>query len=188
MSKYAVLAAAILLAACGKPAVDETNASVGEVVEAVARSGETARFTPGRWESTVTFVGMEAPGMPAEAVTAMRRIQDKPQSFATCLTPEQAQRPTPDFFAKTSANCRYDHFKMGGGNVDAKLRCSDQNAASEMEMNGRYGPSNYDMAMTTHVAAGGPQGMTMRMKVAAKQVGPCRGDEQKIDGEATGGQ
>ena len=46
-------------------------------------------------------------------------------TYDYCLTPEQAKRPQGKFFNEQAANnCRYDHFTMGGGKIDAAMRCN----------------------------------------------------------------
>lgn len=166
------------LAACDSgPTVDEKNASVTDVAEAVADARGAMKFEPGRWESNVTLVSMAAPGMPAGVADAMRGSFGKEQRYATCLTREQAEKPAADFFAKDAKDCTYDHFTMGGGKIDAKMRCGQGGRGVAMAMTGAYDSDSYDMTMNTQVDSGGAGPMTMTMKVASNHAGACRGDE-----------
>ena len=69
---------------------------------------------------------------------------------------------------------------MGGGKIDAAMRCSKGGASRNevaMSMAGTYDPTHYDMAMETRIEAGVAGPMTMKMNVASAHVGACRGDE-----------
>ena len=66
------------------------------------------------------------------------------------MTEADVKKPDSDFFTgKQAENCRYDHFKMGGGKIDAQMRCTAGGATQRMTMAGDYGPEAYHMAMTT---------------------------------------
>jgi hypothetical protein len=168
----------IFLAACGpEPDVDARNASVEEVADQVRNAGNSERFiSPGRWVSTVTFEEMIAPGMPPQAAEQMKQMMGQGQKFESCLTEEQANRPSEEFFAgNTSNQCRYEHFTMGSGKIDAKMRCDQGQVTLVLAMEGSYSPDAYQMQMTTSFE-GAPEpasGMRMRMRIDAKRAGEC---------------
>jgi len=170
-----LVAVAVPLAACGsKPDVEEKNASVEEVARSVreARSGGDL-IRPGKWQSTVTIEEMAMPGMPPDAQEQMKRMLAQTRTSESCVTPEEVKKPSPDFFAGND-QCRYDHFTMGGGRIDAEMRCSQEGATQVMEMAGTYSPDAYSMRMTSRSEGGGAAGtIAMRMKVEAKRVGDC---------------
>ncbi|MEO8175479.1 MAG: DUF3617 domain-containing protein [Sphingomicrobium sp.] len=171
------------LTAChSEPDVQARSASVEEVANKVAKAGGTDSFVrPGKWQSQVQIEAFELPGAPPEAASAMRSMQHRAQVYESCLTPEQAKRPKEDFFAGANKNCRYEHFNMGGGKIDAVMRCADKGMAQTMAMQGTYGPDNYQMAMSMK-AQGGPtpsDGMTMKMRIEAKRVGECDAKKAK---------
>lgn len=178
-SSKLLIACVIPLVACGAPpAVDEENASVEEVSERVREASQNdGLIRPGRWVSTVSIEEMDMPGMPPQATEQMKRMIARTHSSETCLTPEEARQPKGDFFGG-GENCRYDHFRMGNGKIDAAMRCTQNGMAQVMEMDGTYSADAYEMRMRTS-AEGGPAGgaMTMRMKVEAKRVGECTGEE-----------
>ena len=175
----ALIACLAPLAACSsEPEVSAKNASVDEVAEQVAEAGGSDNFVrPGKWESRVEIAEFEMPGAPPEVAAAMRGMNDRNEVTTTCLTPEEARRPKEDFFAGAGKNCRYDHFEMGGGKIDAKMNCTGGGASQTMTMQGTYGPDSYRMEMAMRADAGvGPAGgMTMKMNVDAKRVGECDG-------------
>ena len=172
-----LLACALPLAACdSKSEVDARSASVEDVAEQVADArGSDSFVRPGKWRSSVQIEEFDLPGAPPEAASAMRSMHNRAQVSESCLTPEEAKRPKEDFFAGSNKNCRYDHFTMGGGKIDAVMKCTGEGMAQTMAMQGTYGPDAYQMRMSMKAEAGsGPAGgMTMKMRVDAKRVGEC---------------
>ena len=177
MNKLLLIGLAASLSACDRGEVDKKNATPAEVAEAVSEARSEMKFKPGRWESNVTLVSMEAPGMPAEVAQAMQGTLGKQSRYATCLTKEEAEKPAADFFARDAKDCTYDHFTLGDGKINAKMRCGGEGRGVAMVMNGAYDDDSYDMAMETRVEGGGGGPMTMKMKIAASYVGACRGNE-----------
>jgi hypothetical protein len=180
MKRIVLAVPLICLAACDSgPDVDAKNAKPSEVAEQMrdAVAGETF-VRPGKWLSTVTIEEMSMPGMPPELSARMKETMAKQRQVESCLTPEEAKRPKGDFFA-ADKSCTYDHFTLGGGKIDAAMRCSNGGVAQSMTMQGSYTPDQYQMAMATKLEGKGPQaGMVMRMRVNAKRVGDCDGSER----------
>lgn len=172
-----VMACAVPLAACGsKPAVDEKNASVEEVAQKVREASKDEGFVqPGKWQSTVKIDKMDMPDMPPEVAAQMKSMTAQAHTSETCLTPEEAKQPKANFFSGND-NCRYDHFTMGGGKIDAEMRCEQGGANQVMQMAGTYSPNSYKMHMTSKGGAAG-HSMTMEMSVDAKRIGECTGKE-----------
>lgn len=185
---------ALVTAACQgeeEPGVEARNASVAEVADQVRQAGEGEQFIqPGKWISTVTFEEMTAPGMPPEAARQMRQMMGEGRRYESCLTEEQAQRPSEEFFAGGSdSQCRYERFTMRGGEIEARMRCGEGGINQVMEMEGSYSPDSYEMRMTTSLEGAPPpaSGMRMRMRVDAKRVGQCNGSaEAEASGSAGG--
>ena len=164
--------------ACSRsePDVDARNASVAEVAEQVrGATGEQGFVRPGKWLSQVTVEDVSAPGLPAQVRDQMQGMMAKQSSYESCLTPEQAKRPKEDFFAGKDNQCRYEHFTMGDGKIDARMKCSTEGMSQTMEMAGTYSPEAYNMRMTTKAEGmpGPASEMSMRMRVDAKRVGEC---------------
>jgi hypothetical protein len=169
----------LVVAACSQePEVSARNASVEEVANQLAEAGGSDSFVrPGKWRSEIKIDQFEIPGAPPEAATAMRGMTNEAQVHESCLTPEQAKRPKEDFFAGAGKNCRYHHFDMSGGKIDAMMNCTGGGMAQTMTMKGTYGPDDYqmEMSMKADAPAGPTGGMTMKMRVAAKRIGECDG-------------
>lgn len=180
MSRIIIAAAIIVgLTACQKKAVDEHNASVGQVANAVAAARQEVRFNPGRWESTVKVLDVQAPDMPPQAVAMMKSAMGNAsgRTAAACLTKEQAAKPNATFFNNADKSCVFDHYTMGGGTIDAAMRCGPDPAhKAEVSMKGTYAPDHYAMDMTS--ATTGPTGkIDIHMAIDSKRVGDCNGTE-----------
>lgn len=178
-----LLACALPVAACNKqPELKATNASVAEVSQKLrAASADGSFVRPGLWQSKVTIEQLAMPGMPPEMALRMKDTMAQHQSHESesCLTESDVKRPKEDFFAGKNNQCRYDHFTMGGGKIDALMHCGKGGTGQTMQMAGTYSPESYQMQMSTKVEGAGPaeHGMAMRMRVEAHRVGECTGKE-----------
>jgi hypothetical protein len=175
-----LIAPLALLAACGSDEVDVENATPSEVARELRDADAEQGFVnPGKWRQTVTMLEMSAPGMPPEAAAAMNQVAKQAQVHEVCLTEAQAKRPREDFFTGADQNCKYEHFKWGGGKLDLKLNCKHPQATQTMVLTGEYEPDSYTMAMTATSSGDAPAAaMTMKMKVDAERIGECTGKEQ----------
>ena len=169
------LIAALSLAACKK----ESVVAKDESVESVAKKVAAAKMTPqpGRWEATMKFAKLDMPGLPPQAKEAMNKQMGATQTFASCLTPEEAAKPEGSFFQKGAEDCKYDHFAMADGRIDAAMTCKQQGAALTMTMKGSYNETQYDLQVTSkgEVQPGMP--MTMDMEITSRRTGECTGNE-----------
>ena len=173
-----IIACTAALAGCNKsPQVNERNASVEQVANAVAASGIASDLylKAGEWQVKSTLEEMSIPGLPPEAQGEMKKVMSERgnASYQYCLTPEQAKKPGGKFFNRQAdKNCRYDHFTMGKGKIDAVMRCGAPAGSMTMTIAGTYSDESY----STHVAMdmGGSNGsMKMKMRSEAKRVGEC---------------
>ena len=175
-----LIACALPPTACNKgPQVNEKDASVAEVAQKVRQSaGDQAFVRPGLWESKVTIEKFDIPGMPPEMAQRMKTMmaENQEHGFQTCLTAEDVKRPKEDFFAGKNNQCRYEHFTMGGGKIDAAMHCGGKDGGTQvMQMAGTYSPDSYQMQTAMKLNGAGAQGgMNMSMRVEAQRVGECK--------------
>lgn len=183
MTRTMLMLPLLLLAACrGEPEVSARNASVEDVAARVADAGGSDSFVrPGKWESQVRVTAFDMPGAPPQMASAMRSMHESARVATTCLTAEDARRPKEDFFAGAGKNCRYHHFDMSGGKIDAMMQCQGEGVAQTMTMKGSYSPDDYRMQVSVKADASGGAGplgaMTMDMQVDARRVGECDGKQ-----------
>lgn len=180
MTKTIILLPLLLLAACDSgPRVTATNASVEEVagkVEAARKDNDFLR--PGKWLTKGSIDEISAPGMPAEIGAQMKRSGQGMPGTESCITAADAAKPNADFFTGNKS-CRYDHFTMGGGKIDARMRCSAAGGTQVSTMTGGYDRDSYRLAMTTamenssNAPEGAIDGLTMKLSVEGKRLGDC---------------
>ena len=193
MRSVLVIAGVAMLAACSKgPQINEKNASVSEVANKVrAAAGDQGFVDPGKWETTVNVLDVDIPGMPAEMAAQMKQTMGKMQehNFTSCLTEADVKRPKEDFFAGSNKDCRYDHFTMSGGKIDAALRCEGkgEDGAMTMTINGSYSRDSYEATMAMDVAGGREGGMKIRSHSRSHRVGQCSAAEIKARNEENKG-
>jgi hypothetical protein len=185
-----VIASALTLAACNKgPEVDLKNASAGEVAEKVrdATGGESF-VEPGKWQTKITVLNVDIPGMPPQMAQQMKLSMAKMQehSYETCLTQADVKRPKEDFFAGRHNECRYDHFTMSGGKIDAVMHCAGKpSGAMTMAINGTYSRDSYEVTMAMDVSGDRQGGMKMRSHSESHRIGQCTADEIKAKTDAS---
>jgi hypothetical protein len=183
LNRFILIAAcAAAFAGCNKPPqVHEKNASVEEVANAVASSGvaDDLYLKAGAWQVTSTLQEMGIPGLPPEAQSEMKQLMGSRgnANYRFCLTPEQAKRPGGKFFNRQAdKNCRYDHFTMGKGKIDAVMRCAAPEGSMTMTIAGNYSADSYSTQVSMDMAAS--QGtMTMKMRSQAHRVGECTAED-----------
>ncbi len=174
MRRIALIALlALPLAACGskEDEVAVKDAKPAEVASAVAAS--SVKPLPGKWESRVKIAKMELPGMPAEMAAQMQKGMGLDKTFATCLTPEQVEKPDAGFFQQGAAGCTYDSFTMADGRIDGKMTCTKAGASQVVTMNGTYSAESYDITTTSSAKIDGQIPMNMTMTVSSRRVGEC---------------
>jgi len=180
MKRLTILLPAIaMLAACNsKPTVHAENASVGEV-EAAAQNA--VKLQPGKWETSVTILSMEGPGLPPQMATAMKQRMAG-QKVETCLTPEQVAKPPQDMLG-AAKNCTYEKFEMTGGKLSGTLVCKSAPGMSGPDMratmSGNFAGTSYDVTTdaTMHMPAmpgrAGGGDVTTKTQVTGKRIGDC---------------
>ncbi|GGC23779.1 hypothetical protein GCM10011371_09310 [Novosphingobium marinum] len=180
--RLAVLAIAgtLVLSACGQGQEEQAVVAKNESAESVANkvAASNVRPNPGRWESRMTIEKMEMPGLPPEAQKMMKQHMGATQTFATCLTPEEAAKPDADFFQKDASDCNYERFAMADGKIDAKMTCSANGQVQNMTMNGTYSQESYNIRVSADGEAQAGMPMSMAMTIESQRVGDCNGSEQ----------
>lgn len=192
-ARSALIAASALvlpLAACNSgPSVSVKDAKPSEVQEKVAAATGSGgvMVEPGRWEGTMTMHDIEmpnVPNMPPQVKEQMKARMGAARSFVNCVTPEDVKEQKAFFNGENGAdkNCKYDHFNLAGGKIDAAMSCNRGEAGKmAMTMTGTYSPDAYHMDMSSKADGPGPMGgMNVRMSVEAKRVGACRGTKDEL--------
>lgn len=164
------------LSACSKePSVTADNASMEEVATKVLEAGGGGyQMKPGEWVSEARLDTVDIPGMPPQAAAHMKEMMAKQVSGEKfCLTPEQASKPSAEFFSGLQSGCSYDHFEMAGGKLSGTMRCGEGGASQVIKFNGTYSAEQYEMHMDSTMSGGSQGPMRMAMTIASKRIGDC---------------
>ena len=173
-----VLPAIAMLAACNsKPSVYLENASIDQVGAATQNA---FKLEPGKWETSTTILSIEGPDLPPETVAAMKQRMSG-QKVETCITPEEADKPTRGMLGMAKS-CTFETFEMTGGKFSSSLACKtspDMPVGMRVTTSGNFAGTSYDVtsATTMHMPpiparpAGGD--ITTTTQVTAKHIGPC---------------
>lgn len=182
--KYSVcvIASVLCLGACNKgPTVELKNASGKQVAQAVKRSGmmtSDSMIEPGLWQSKTDIEEMNMPGMPPQFAARMKQsmAESRNQTSSHCVTADEVKKPKEDFFG-ADKTCKYQHFTMGGGKIDAQMVCSEEGSTQTTNLSGTYTPTSYSMDVSSSGTGGAREGMSMKMHVDSRRVGECTGKE-----------
>ncbi len=171
MRNYLITASLIALASCGSAEPEkDRNMSAEEVASELS----AMKIEPGQWEATNEILQASAPGMPEGMLDQMVGNKKTTQS---CITPEQAAKPSANFLAaQENSNCTYQNWSMRGGRMSGTMTCEGGEMPGKMvmKMDGKYGPTSYDMAMDMNTT-GLPDNMSMVIKArtTGRRVGDC---------------
>lgn len=161
----------------GEPSVDLSNATMAEVA---AEAVKVQQQRPGQWEMTSQLVSLEVEGVPEDSpMNAMLKQQvGQANTDSQCLTEEAAKKAMVPQDVDPNNRCRFAHFRMKGGQIDADMTCPAPDGAGTLRMTqkGSYSPDAYDVTSTLTRAGGTAPGenSTMTMKVSAKRTGECK--------------
>ena len=180
MTRSIILLPLVLLSACGsKGDVTATNASVEEVADKVQAARQDSDFLrPGKWLTKASVDEINIPGMSPELAAQMKQRGRAMAGTETCITEADRRKPNADFFTGNKT-CKYDHFSMGGGKIDGRMRCGAGGGTQLTAMTGTYAPDSYAMALSTVMenpaqgSSTGMDGMTMKLSVEGKRIGEC---------------
>jgi hypothetical protein len=176
MRLYTGLAATALfaLAACGQSGGSADGNKAGGSGGGSASASGGAKLKPGLYE---TSVEMKVSGLPANMAKAMEANKTNGK---TCVTEEEANRPTGDLFAgEKHAGCEAKDSQFGNGRIHGTLTCSGKanggQGTTTITMDGTYGSDHYDVNTKMTTTAQG-SAMTMEGHMVGRRVGDCPAD------------
>lgn len=168
--KLGFLAAAALVALAG---CSSGGAKGEQSAEEVAKEMASLKMRPGQWEAANEIVSATAPGIPPEA---LRSMVGQKTTASSCVTPEQAAKPSANFLAgQKDSDCTYQDFSMDDGRMKGTMNCSLPNMPGKtvMKMDGKYSPVAYDMNMDMNVGLPGGVNMNVKARTTGRRIGEC---------------
>lgn len=132
---------------------------------------ENMKPLPGQYESRITLLSMDIPGMPANMTGMMKGVFER--SIKICITAEEVEQGWRDALRKAQdGDCQYKSFSATGGEMDAVLVCDTDQGEMTMTMSGTGTPTTSDMTMKMSGNMGtGPGSLSMR--VQQTRIGDC---------------
>jgi hypothetical protein len=173
LEPYAAMAVLLALAACGGAGKKDEAKTDRSGAPAASAGAVATQLNPGEWEMTIDSSAMAIPGMPADALKAMK---DTKVTHRQCITPEEARRPTADTFGgKNRGDCKQTEFTMAGGSLHAVTSCSGAGGkgGTTITTDGQFGGDSLDMRskMSTDTGRGV---MTVEGHVVGRRIGECK--------------
>lgn len=170
--------AAFGLAACNKgPSIDLKNATPAEVSKAMLDSGANRDLVrPGKWSSSVTIASVDTSQLPPDLAAKVNAQVNLPRVVEACITQAEVDHPERNL-TQGAGNCRYEHYKMAGGEIDGHMTCSGPGGSQDMTIQGSYGHDQYKMTIATKTS--GPagnaalSGVGTTMKVESHRLADC---------------
>lgn len=175
-----LFACAAALASCDKgPEINLKNATGNQIVSAVSQpqfSSSASFIEPGEWQSRVKIEQMDFPGMRPEVEARMKQalMTDKDDPTNHCVTAAEVNKPKADFFA-AEKSCTYDHFVMGGGQIDIAMTCHREDGTQTRTVAGTYTPTTYSVDIESRSTSGRRAGAVIKVHADAQRVGECTG-------------
>lgn len=139
-------------------------------------AGETA-LEPGNWETSMEFIGVEAPDFPPDARRILREQMATSETTTTeCLSEDQAADPGGSFIddLQLTSDCQITRSRWIDGEIDVLANCTDPDSGleAEMTMEGQYNRTQMiaeiDVAIDTEI---GP--INAEMVIRSSRLGEC---------------
>ncbi|MBE5074133.1 DUF3617 domain-containing protein [Erythrobacteraceae bacterium E2-1 Yellow Sea] len=164
------------LAACGS--ADDQSAGSGDSIS-VEEAAERAKASgvkpePGQYRVTMEVLEVDIPGAPPQAVQMMREMMGG-QSHQYCLTQEDVDKGFEEMARQSQdGDCTFERFDMDGGDLDAKMVCTQDGQGSvTMNLKGTGGATRSDMDMLMEGNMGGMGKSTIHMRATHERIGDC---------------
>jgi len=172
MMRTLTIAASLAAAACSSESgngnsANETRDTGGQIVNSI-------QMNPGRWKSKIQVADAVVDGMAPDEL-ARAKEETNGQVHTMCLTAKDLANPAEEIFSTGSAQCKYDHFTMKNGKIDAFMRCDSPEGSETITMKGAFEATRYRLETVATVT--GKQNSRMTMLVDGEYLGACTGDE-----------
>ncbi|MCM8557757.1 DUF3617 domain-containing protein [Sphingomicrobium sediminis] len=178
-----VTAGCAMLMACGSSGDAGDSADTDSAATAEAESdsvldvlAEGDKPQAGRWEVETEIIEAQIPGVPENMRDMVVNSMGMNNSFAYCMTPEQAEQDPDQVWKESNGDCEFESFERNGGQVEAVAVCNSGGAEMRMTMSGTQGRNSYsarnEMEMSTPEGDG-----KLVVEVEGRRTGDCDGTE-----------
>ncbi len=129
-------------------------------------------LAPGLWEETLVFA-LDSVNGSADAATQMQSALPTPAPRRNCYTAADLADPRGLFLAGADQSCRFSHFVMEKGRIEATGDCSDQHGQTmHVTGTGQYSAAGYDFTFSGTGQAG-RLSLAFRGRDSGRRVSEC---------------
>lgn len=179
--KWPALLALLQASGQSSSTVEVVPVGADEGTEKRAERGAAALLTPGRWEGSATVTDIEISGAPPDAAAKIKQSLARTEPFVQCLTAKEVRKSAADLFA-LGEDCRYEHFNLANGHIDAKMQCNRGGALVDATTVGQFSRDSIHVTITSKTANAPDRLMSvqkMTLEFDARRIGKCKGDERR---------
>lgn len=183
--RYALVAAAMLPAACGRAGQPSAN-------DGATDAGGAGTPQAGLWETRVEILNVKMLPMETAQGTFTPTVvrHSPPTTSQSCVTAQLAGEPFRQFMVGgTASDCDGSGFAMANGRIHGSFSCKGMDEQTTYRVDGQYTSTSYDATSKAEVRASGrptptpmmptvtPLDMTSR--VTGHRVGDCPASQGK---------
>ncbi len=129
-------------------------------------------MAPGLWQETLVFA-LDSVNGSQEAAAQMQGTLPSPKPRSDCYTAADLADPRGLFLAGAEQSCRFSHFVMANGRIEATGDCADQNGQTmHVTGTGQYSAAGYDFTFTGTGQAG-RLSLAFRGRDSGRRIGEC---------------
>lgn len=170
-------AALLVVSACSDKGADRDNDGKVSADEAKAEmaSGGAMKMKPGEWEVKISFDQVEGKGLPPQAMEMMKTQMAKGITTKSCMTKEESEKPSADFFGSTAdSNCNFEELNRSGNSMKVAMTCKPEGGMTmTSKMDGSFAAESYTMNVEQKTE-GTPMGaFIMKGKIEGRRLGDC---------------
>lgn len=179
--------AALALAGCQSEAekraaetgeIQATNATAGEVAGLMRAAAEKRAMKPGEWRLQVQVVSAETSEGPMAADDPkMALLKGQERNVAGCREAKDLKPLDLDQLEKVAGECRFAHYTLTGGKLDAAFECTQTNGNKmAMTARGTTAPERFDVTLDQKSGTPGSENyVALELRATGTRLGECRG-------------
>ncbi len=177
----------LLLGACQQEPAEQTK-SVGETnnetAAVLAEVSDPDALHPGKWETKQEIGGVADANLDAGSKAEIRKSS---AAIDQCLPAEESRQPDANFFAGgDDGECKYSHFSMQGGRLEAAMTCTVTPGTIAMSLKGSYTPTSYALDATATQSGTGIATTSTSAKLTGTWLGACADPAAQREPQAAG--
>jgi hypothetical protein len=172
MKQRVILFSALLLAACGQQAGNNSQAAKGGAGTRAAAADPGFIMQPGEWETTMV---MDMAAM-ADLPPGVTLPRPQPLTTRSCITPEEVRDARAALLGRGTnrhgVDCDYGGVTIAGGHISGTSTCRSANVEMTMTMDGTFSPTAYDMTQQMRTTVGG-RTRDSTGHITGRRIGEC---------------